>query len=583
MRKRIIALITSLVMVMLAGCGGADAAATTQTESTAATVETSEGQTAESTEVAAGGFEGKWMMVRYAAGDNVIEYDRLGDAGMTDNTYFDLKADGSGTFSLAGSPMDVTFHDGKVSVSGVDLYSYTFAEPDILEVDMAGSIYTMAREGSASLAAYQGTRTASSDNLYADQENNQVRLRHLMAGEEILEVDGGALYYEEFSNEVNISYGNVIAKDLYIPAEINGKPVTAIRRLHGNIENLYLPSGLECLYASFGDFEGIKTLTFGYDGGECKLEMIRQGCCDYSHFKRDKLEKVVFPASMATNNSFSLGKSSFGEAYNLADVENMPPAWKEGVESLEKGAAMLKNPNDYIYPQSEKVTALAQDVTKGLTSDSDKVYAICKWVVNNVVYDITGYDKYLAARDAEYYGGDYNKSDFNMSTVATYPDEVIDKKVAVCEGFSRLTQAMCNAVGIPAVLVTGVLPPKKDSWELSSWHAWNMVYFDGEWKHIDTTFCNKDYNAQIVLTKEGELDETIAKESAITYEDYMNNPELQEAYSWEEIEAINQNTEDTQGFDARHYYYCLPALAMGADHIAYYVEDMVIPGVNPLK
>ncbi|MBE5856245.1 MAG: hypothetical protein E7296_01565 [Lachnospiraceae bacterium] len=493
------------------------------------------------------------------------------------NTYLQINKDGSGALTISGSETKLDFADGKVSCYGSELYTYTLVGSDEIDLDMMGAVYKFLKEGSQ-----KAVDAGLVDGATGSVKKN-VNYRHLMAGESILEVDGGVLYYEVFSNEAKISYGYVEAKNLYIPEEIEGKPVTAIRRLHGNIENLYLPSSLEYIYSSFGDFEGLKTLTFSYDSDDCRLKRITQGCCDYGHFKRDKLEKVVFPKSMASNVDFELGKSAFGEAFNLSSVENIPPAWKEGTESLEKGAAMLKNPSDYIRPQSDKVIKLAAEITKGLKTDDEKVYAICKWVVNNIVYDITGYDKYVAARDSRYYGGDYNESDVTMSKIAKYPDDVIDKKVAVCEGFSRLTQALCNAEGIPAVLVTGVLPPKKDSWELSSWHAWNMVYIDGEWKHIDTTFCNKDYNAQITYTRDGELDETIAKESAITYEDYMNNAELQQNYTWEEIEAINQYTEDTQGFDAKHYYYCLPALAMGADHIAYYVDDMVISGVNPTK
>ena len=494
------------------------------------------------------------------------------------NTSLQINKDGSGALTIMGNETKMDFASGKITMGGMDLYTYTLIGSDEIDIDMMGNVYKFVKEGS------QAAVDAGLVEGAVGTVKKYVNYRHLMAGETQMDVDGGVLYYEVFSNEACISYGYVDAKNLYIPAEIEGKPVTTIRRLHGNIENLYLPSSLQHIYASFGDFEGLKNLVFGYDGNGCSLKKITQGCCDYGHFKRDKLEKVVFPESMATNEDFTLGKSSFGEAFNLSVVENIPPVWKEGADSLDKAVAMMGDPQNYIHPTSDKVKKVAEEVTKGLSTDREKVYAICKYVVDTLVYDHAGYGKYLAAREAQYYGADYDKSDIVMGDVATYPDEVLDKKVAVCEGFSRLTRAMCNAVGIPAVLMVGVMPPKKADWEMANWHAWNMIYFDGAWRHVDTTFCNKDYNSLMVVDREsGELAEVIWKESAITYDEYMNNPELQAAYTWEDIQAINQDTVDKNGFDAKHYYFDLPSLAMGADHIAYSVDDVVIPGVNPLK
>ncbi len=504
------------------------------------------------------------------------------ESGMTPaNTSLKIEGDGKAKLTIGGVPNDFEIKDGKMCAFGQALYDLEIVSADEVLVDMNGVAYRFLRKDSE-LAAAEGLVEGATA---APRKNS----RHLMYGEKELEVDGGVLYYEVLSDEVYISYGNVVTKDLYIPAEIEEKPVTNIRRLHGSIENLYLPSSLVKISSSFGDFADIKTLTFGYDGGEFSLKYFKQCTCDYSHFKRDNLEKVVFPESAAENEDLLIGCCAFGESYNLKEVVGKPPQWQIGTDSLNKGAAMLGKPSSYIRPQSDKVTELTKEVTKGLNTDSEKVYAICKWVVNNVVYDQAGYSKYLAARDAKYYGADYKPDDLAMNSVATFPDEVIDKKVAVCEGFSRLTRAMCNAAGIPAVLVVGVLPPKKEQCDMCNWHAWNMVYFDGEWHHIDTTFCNKDYNALVLIdedqvdTDEGAINyEIVAQESTITYEQYMANEELQENYTWEEIQEINKYNEDTQGFDGRHYYYCLPAEAMGADHIAYYIDDMEIPGVEPV-
>lgn len=228
-----------------------------------------------------------------------------------------------------------------------------------------------------------------------------------MAGEEILELDGGTLYYETDSEGTAITYGYANTKDFYIPEEINGKTVYGVRRLHGHIENLFLPNGVKAINADFGDFDGLKTLTIGYGDGESSFRDFAQGGCAYGHFDRSELTEITFPESVAQDDSIKISSTAVAGAEKLTTINNIPPIWQEGEASLEAAKKMLKNPSDYISPASEKVTALAEEVTKGCTTDQEKLYAICRWICDNLSYDTHGFEELCNQKIAAYYGKEY--------------------------------------------------------------------------------------------------------------------------------------------------------------------------------
>ena len=92
---------------------------------------------------------------------------------------------------------------------------------------------------------------------------------------------------------------------------------------------------------------------------------------------------------------------------------------------------------------------LSRDLVKNCTSDSEKVRVIHDWIVKEVAYDY----------------------DFpGQSFVNAFED-----RKCVCEGFAELTTLMMRAVGIPCL------------YAYDFGHAWNIVYYEGEWLFMDTT------------------------------------------------------------------------------------------------
>lgn len=91
-----------------------------------------------------------------------------------------------------------------------------------------------------------------------------------------------------------------------------------------------------------------------------------------------------------------------------------------------------------------------------------------------------------------------------QGTLVNYvPDtaQTLASKTGICYDFSALYAALCLSQGIPCALVKGD--------HQGSYHAWNMVYVDGQWSPVDLTkaIANRDVTvtdfSQCVLTQEG--------------------------------------------------------------------------------
>lgn len=85
--------------------------------------------------------------------------------------------------------------------------------------------------------------------------------------------------------------------------------------------------------------------------------------------------------------------------------------------------------------------------------------------------------------------------DYVIDTIV-YDDSGIDSKKynlcfatlegrAVCEGYAKLFKYLMDGAGIPTVTVTGEGINSRGEKEN---HAWNQVYFEGEWYAVDTTW-----------------------------------------------------------------------------------------------
>lgn len=140
----------------------------------------------------------------------------------------------------------------------------------------------------------------------------------------------------------------------------------------------------------------------------------------------------------------------------------MLSGWINPAEALEMNSAIVK-------AESDKICA-------GITDDYDKIFALHKWVAENIYYD---YDYY------------YGRS----SDIVYKPEQVLASRRSVCEGYSRLLRDLIRAQGIPAILTTTYAAGiSVDNFELraenakTSNHAHVEAFVDGRWVTMDATW-----------------------------------------------------------------------------------------------
>ena len=72
---------------------------------------------------------------------------------------------------------------------------------------------------------------------------------------------------------------------------------------------------------------------------------------------------------------------------------------------------------------------------------------------------------------------------------------------AVCDGYSKAFQVICNALGVDCVGINGYCPEfnQQNGESSDTGHMWNCVKIDGDWYHIDVTWNDGDAHIQRYL------------------------------------------------------------------------------------
>jgi transglutaminase-like putative cysteine protease len=132
--------------------------------------------------------------------------------------------------------------------------------------------------------------------------------------------------------------------------------------------------------------------------------------------------------------------------------------------------------NSWPYPDSlhpivvglepDSVAALGEAIKNGETEPFARAKAVHDWVADRIRYDVAALTGNRPRQDAE---------------------TVFRSRSAVCEGYSRLFQAVATAAGLEAVYVGGVA--KGANGEVDGrGHAWNAVKLGGNWYLVDATW-----------------------------------------------------------------------------------------------
>ena len=153
---------------------------------------------------------------------------------------------------------------------------------------------------------------------------------------------------------------------------------------------------------------------------------------------------------------------------------------------------------DPVTKKTAKVTAkkvkyfktVSDKVTKGATTDYDKLLKIYEYVAGNYYYD----DEAFSTKEKQYV--DPYRNLYNLRNKKTSENSKGGKVATTCVGYAALVCALARAQDIPTRIVNGhhisLGTGGYNSWSTEASitsidHWWNECYVDGRWITVDTT------------------------------------------------------------------------------------------------
>ena len=149
---------------------------------------------------------------------------------------------------------------------------------------------------------------------------------------------------------------------------------------------------------------------------------------------------------------------------------------------------------------------------------------------------VDGAPKNASAYELELYANDYLVENCVYDKEAAKADEIkgnendaygaLVEKKAVCEGYSRAFQLLCNELGIDCINISGTADGES--------HSWNNVMLGGEWYEVDVTWNDTDGETEFPMytyfnmpsDKFSESHSTSALYSKISSSEYNKNSDI---------------------------------------------------------
>lgn len=193
-----------------------------------------------------------------------------------------------------------------------------------------------------------------------------------------------------------------------------------------------------------------------HEAGKKRLKLrIIKGKSTMTYDLNNNGEDEVFPLQLGSGSyEFAVYMQSSGNKYSKASSTKLDV-------TLSDEKAPFLCPSQYVKYTADSPCVLDADaLCEGLATDKEKFDAIYDALSKRMVYD------YIKAVQVQ--------SGYLPDINDTY-----DKQMGICFDLSAIMCAMLRSQGVPVQLVIGTAD--------KMYHAWNMVWLDGEWQLYDLT------------------------------------------------------------------------------------------------
>ncbi|KAM8953217.1 kyphoscoliosis peptidase-like [Pelodytes ibericus] len=147
---------------------------------------------------------------------------------------------------------------------------------------------------------------------------------------------------------------------------------------------------------------------------------------------------------------------------------------KSNLKSIQLDLKGFENLDSYAskVDSNGSLENLVKDLIREAATDLQKARVLWIWICHHIEYDTIGLK--------------------NIALTSIDPDEILRTRRGVCAGYSSLFQRMCSIAGVTCKTVNGHAKGSgyKVGQKISgdSNHAWNMVYVEGSWHLLDSTW-----------------------------------------------------------------------------------------------
>lgn len=140
-------------------------------------------------------------------------------------------------------------------------------------------------------------------------------------------------------------------------------------------------------------------------------------------------------------------------------------------------------------PFADAKTVASQLSALGKT-EKEKVRAIFRWISENIDYNVIIYN-----RNKKSPGLFAEEPDDSLAPLPSLNErvaaKVLRRKIAFCDGYSRLFKTLCDYAGIKAEIISGFARTNSTSSNrFGVNHTWNAVYIDSTWHLLDVTWAS---------------------------------------------------------------------------------------------
>ncbi|MGZ8540316.1 MAG: transglutaminase domain-containing protein [Chitinophagaceae bacterium] len=144
-----------------------------------------------------------------------------------------------------------------------------------------------------------------------------------------------------------------------------------------------------------------------------------------------------------------------------------------------------KELNETITP-----AALSQQLTSDCTTDLQKVRAIFDWIAGNISYRTR--PSRSRRKIAPVFIEEINDTAAIKPLDERVAENVLEDRLAVCDGYARLFKTLCSYSGIQAEVINGYARTEatKRIQRFRPNHSWNAVMIDSVWQLLDVTWAS---------------------------------------------------------------------------------------------